>query len=289
MPSAPTRGPRQRRRRRRSSLWEWRIGRPRILRLYAHLGLARVAIDRGQRGQAAAALDRIIATYPAFGPARTMRVQLASDAQALESETRGARAYTPPSDPLLDAVVAQSRMRDLLLKHAALAERGGDDAWREFLVRRALQFNPRDPNVLMEMAGMLQASGRFNEALDYLRQHQQVVPGDHHTLVEEGRVLSDLGRYDQAEAVLRKATRVRDAAAEYNLGAVLDRMGRSDEARAHYEAALAIDPYHARAMNNLGVLARSPRPGRRGHRHARALHSGGAGESPRPIRIWAAR
>ena len=223
------------------------------LAAYAQLGLARVAIDRGQRGQAAAALDRIIATYPAFGPARTMRVQLATAAQSRESETRGARAYTPPSDPLLDAVVAQSRMRDLLLKHAALAERGGDVAWREFLVRRALQFNPRDPNVLMEMAGMLQASGRFTEALDYLRQHQQVVPGDHHTLVEEGRVLSDLGRYDEAEAVLRKATRVRDATAEYNLGAVLDRMGRSDEARGHYETALAIDPYHARAMNNLGV------------------------------------
>ena len=182
-----------------------------------------------------------------------MRVQLAADAPKQDAETKAARAYTPPSDPLLDAVVAESRMRDLLLKHAALAERGGDAAWREFLVRRALQFNPRDPNVLMEMAGMLQASGRFSEALDYLRQHQQVVPGDHHTLVEEGRVLSDLGQYAEAESVLRQATRVRDAAAEYNLGAVLDRLGRTDEARTHYQAALAIDPYHARAMNNLGV------------------------------------
>ena len=144
-------------------------------------------------------------------------------------------------------------MRDLLLKHAALAERGGDAAWREFLVRRALQFNPRDPNVLMEMAGMLQATGRFSEALDYLRQHQQLVPGDHHTLVEQGRVLSDLGRLRRGRGGAAAATRVRDAAAEYNLGAVLDRLGRTDEARAHYEAALAIDPYHTRAMNNLGV------------------------------------
>ncbi len=224
-----------------------------LLAAYAQLGQARVAIDRGQRTQAIATLDGVVSRYPAFGPARTMRVQLDADAPAVGLDPRGARAYTPPSDPLLDAVVAQSRMRDLLLKHAALAERGGDAAWREFLVRRALQFNPRDPNVLMEMAGMLQASGRFSEALDYLRQHQQVVPGDHHTLVEEGRVLSDLGQYAEAEAVLRQATRVRDAAAEYNLGAVLDRMGRTDEARAHYQAALTIDPYHARAMNNLGV------------------------------------
>ncbi len=223
------------------------------LAAYAQMGLARVAIDRGQRPQAITTLDGVIAEHPAFGPARMMRLQLDAAAPARDAETRGARAYTPPSDPLLDEVVAQSRMRDLLLKHAALAERGGDAAWREFLVRRALGYNPRDPNVLMEMAGMLQASGRFSEALDYLRQHQQVVPGDHHTLVEEGRVLSDLGQYTEAEAVLRRAGRVRDAAAEYNLGAVLDRLGRSDEAMSHYEAALAIDPYHARAMNNLGV------------------------------------
>jgi tetratricopeptide (TPR) repeat protein len=223
------------------------------LAAYARMGQARVAIDRNERAQALATLDGIISSYPAFGPARMMRVQLDAAAPTRDGEARAARAYTPPSDPLLDAVVAQSRMRDLLLKHAALAERGGDGAWREFLVRRALQFNPRDPNVLMEMAGMLQASGRFSDALDYLRQHQQVVPGDHHTLVEEGRVLSDLGQYAEAEAVLRRAIRVRDAAAEYNLGAVLDRMGRSDEARTHYEAALAIDPYHARAMNNIGV------------------------------------
>jgi tetratricopeptide (TPR) repeat protein len=223
------------------------------LAAYASMGQARVAIDRGQRTEAIAELDSTIARYPAFGPARMMRVQLDADASSRDAEARAARAYTPPSDPLLDAVVAESRMRDLLLKHAALAQRGGDAAWREFLVRRALQFNPRDPNVLMEMAGMLQASGRFSEALDYLRQHQQVVPGDHHTLVEEGRVLSDLGQYTEAESVLRRATRVRDAAAEYNLGAVLDRMGRTDEARAHYQAALTIDPYHARAMNNLGV------------------------------------
>lgn len=221
------------------------------LTAYAQFGRVRVALDSGRREAAMAGLDRIIAAYPAFGPARTMKVQLTSEAGI--ADTLAARAYTPPADPLLDAVVAQSRMRDLLLKHAALAERGGDRAWREFLVRRALEYNPRDPNVLMEMAGMLQSSGRLTEALDYLRQHKTIVPGDHHTLVEEGRVLSDLGRFAEAEAVLRDATRVRDAAAHYNLGVVLDRTGRTDAARSHYEAALEIDPYHARAMNNLGV------------------------------------
>ncbi len=224
------------------------------LAAYAQMGVARVALDRGRRDQAKAALDAAIGAHPGFGPARMMRVQLGVDAgaEAPALRTPGG-AYVPPSDPLLDAVVARSRMRDMLLKHAALAGRGSDQTWREFLVRRALEFNARDPNVLMEMAAMLQASGRASEALDYLRQREQVAPGDHQTLVEQGRALAVLGQLEEAEAVLRRAARVRDAAAEYNLGAVLDRRGRLAEARTHYERALEIDPFYARAMNNLGV------------------------------------
>jgi tetratricopeptide (TPR) repeat protein len=225
------------------------------LSAYSQLGVARVALDRGLRGQAVKTLDAVIAAHPDFGPARTMRVQLASEAESRHERPGGpaARAYVPPADPLLDAVVAESRVLELLLKHAALAGRGGDEGWREFLVRRALEYNPRDPNVLMEMAVLLQASGRAAEALDYLRQREKVAPGDHQTLVEQGRCLVDLGRLEEAEAVLRQAVRVRDATAEYNLGAVLDRQRKVTDARARYQRALEIDPFHAPAMNNLGV------------------------------------
>ena len=218
---------------------------------YARLGLARIAIERRKTSEAVSILDAVIAAEPRFGPARTLRVGLAP--QQAGPPSASSRAYVPPNDPEVDAIVAMSAMRDLLLKHAAVAARGADREWREFLVRRAAELNPLDPNVLMELAGLLQDTDRATEALDVLRRHEQLVPGDHHTLVEQGRCLSNLGRLDEAEAVLRRAARVRDAAAEYNLGTVLDRLGRSDEARAHYERALAIDPFHARALNNLGV------------------------------------
>ncbi len=218
---------------------------------FARLGLARIAIERQQPADAMTILDEVITASPSFGPARALRQSLADDARRAAMPL--ASAYVPPADPELDLVVAQSRMRDLLLKHAALAARGGDQPWREFLTRRALEFNPDDPNVLLEMAAMLQATGRAADALVHLRRHQQIVPDDHQALVEEGRCLSDLGRYAEAETVLRRAVRVRDAAAEYNLGSVLDRQGRADEALEHYDRALAIDPFHARAMNNKGV------------------------------------
>ena len=69
----------------------------------------------------------------------------------------------------------------------------------------------------MEMAATLQAEGRLTEALDFLSQAEAVAPGDHHVLVEQGKTLGDLGRLGEAEQVLRRACRVRDAAAEYNL------------------------------------------------------------------------
>jgi tetratricopeptide (TPR) repeat protein len=222
------------------------------LAAYVQMGLARVALERGLQPQASAILDAVIVAHPAFGPARTLRAGIEGPAEGRRVPS-SARAYVPPADPEVDAVVAMSSMRDLLLKHAALAARGGDREWREYLVRRAAELNPADPNVLMEMAAMLQATNRATEALDILRQHERLVPGDHHTLVQQGRCLADLGRLEEAEAVLRRAVRVRDAAAEYNLGTVLDRQGRGEEARERYERALAVDPFHARALNNLGV------------------------------------
>jgi tetratricopeptide (TPR) repeat protein len=225
------------------------------LSAYARLGLARIALDRGDTAAAAGEVRAILERYPAFGPARALDRITGVGAAALGDATRRpfASPYVPPADPLVDAVVASSVDTDLLLKHAGLATRAGDAAWREFLVRRALAASPDDLNVLMEMATMLQAQGRPAEALEHLRRHEALAPADHHGLVEQGRCLIDLGRLSEAEAVLRRAAGVRDAAAEYNLGVALDRQDRWDEARQHYARALQIDPFHVRSMNNLGV------------------------------------
>lgn len=226
------------------------------LAAYADFGLTRIALERGQPAEARNRLAALVRTHPGYGPARRLLVQLdqvTSGAAGPAPAIDAGRTYVPPADPLVDAIVARSLHTDLLLKHAALAARGGDRAWREFLARRALAANPRGLDVLLEMASMLQAAGRHDEALEFLRQCEQVAPGDHHALVEQGKSLSEVGRLDEAEQVLRRAIRVRDAAAEYNLATVLDRQDRWDQARQHYERALAIDPFHARAMNNLAV------------------------------------
>lgn len=167
--------------------------------------------------------------------------------------TDDGRAYVPPADPWLDAVVMKSWHSDLLLKHAALAGRTGETARREWLVRRALAASPQGLDVLLEAAATERAASRLEASLGYLRQAEAVAPDDHHTLVEQGRTLSEMGRLTEAEGVLRRAIRVRDATAEYNLANVLDQLDRWDEAREHYARAIEINPYHARSMNNLGI------------------------------------
>lgn len=222
---------------------------------YAGAGLARLDLAAGRDADAAARLQRLLETYPSFTPARALaRIAAGRDAAAptrLSPSSGG--SYVPPADPLVDAIVAESADSDVLLKYAGLATRAGDAAWREYLVRRAARLHPDNPYVLLELSAMLQARGALDDALAALRRHETLAPDDHHGLVQQGRVLADLGRLAEAETVLRRAVAVRDAAAEYNLGTVLDGQARANEARTHYERALAIDPFHARAMHNLGI------------------------------------
>jgi tetratricopeptide (TPR) repeat protein len=244
--------------------------------VYATAALARLSLEAGDVAAARALIDDALRQQPRFGPAERLRRQ--TDAPGDQPPSR---AFVPPADPLLDEIVRMSGRVELLLTHAAIAARAGDRAWREFLVRRAVEIAPRDPDVLLEMATMLRSSGRLEEALDYLRLHQQVSPDDHHGLVEQGQCLIDLGRPVEAEAVLRRALRVPDAAAEYNLGVALERQARWDEAGRHYERAVALDPFHARALNNLALLF-----ARRGDRAgARRLHDRALAASPDSLEI----
>ncbi|MSO61422.1 MAG: tetratricopeptide repeat protein [Acidobacteria bacterium] len=225
--------------------------RPMPLAAHASFGIARLHLDRGEIQAARKRLAALVAAHPEFGSAQSLLLRL--DAQRPAGAMDDGRAYLPPADPWLDALVARSWHPDLLLKHAAIAGRGGDTAWRQWLVRRALTASPNSLDVLLEAAATERAANRLAEALRFRQQAEIVAPDDHHTLFEQGRTLSDLGRLPEAEAVLRRAVRVRDAAAEYNLASVLDRMERWDEAREHYDRALAINPFHSRALNNLGI------------------------------------
>ena len=227
---------------------------------YAAVGRARVALQQSQVDFARQTLEGVIANTPRFGAAHrllgdTYR-RLGREHDASLHLTRAATwpAYHAPADPMVDALARESRSSVFLLKQAGAADLVRDGAWREFLTRRALEFNERNPDVVYEMGALLQQLERPAEALTYFTRHLEMVTDDQQTLVQIGKCYADLGRFADAEATLRRAVALSDdAVGFYNLGFVLEQLGRQNEAEHDYERALELNPGLARAHNNLGT------------------------------------
>ena len=228
---------------------------------YARTGRARAALHRGNAAAAERILAQVITADPQFGAAQrlmadALRAQ-GRDADAERHTTRAAalRAYTAPSDWLLDALVDISRSSVFLLRHAAALDLVRDSARRERLVRRALDADPDNPDVVYEMGAVLQQLRRPADALPFFARHLQMSGDEQQTLVQIGKCYSDLGRLDDAEATLRRALAAGDdAVGFYNLGFVLEQRKQDAEAEASYRRAIALNPGLARARNNLGSL-----------------------------------
>ena len=77
------------------------------------------------------------------------------------------RAYAPPRDPLVEALADRSHSSVFLLRHAASLDLV-DSARREQLVRRAVEVDPDNPDVVSELSSLLQQLGRPADAMPYL-------------------------------------------------------------------------------------------------------------------------
>ena len=244
---------------------------------YAALGLARLALVRGDTDQARQILEGVTSSASLFGPAFRLlgdtygRLGRSADAERAVHRANSLPAYSPYADPLIDALARESRSSTFLLQQAE-----GSDlnvAWNEYLTRRALDFDPGNADVVYKLGFIERTLGRNEEALELFQRYQQMVPGDYQVLGQIGSCLGDLGRFAEAEAFLRRAlTRVDDALTHYNLGFVLTRVGRLPDAIAEYERALARDPNHLAALTNLAsVLVRQGQLERAARELTRAL------------------
>jgi tetratricopeptide (TPR) repeat protein len=229
--------------------------------------MARAALAGGDAARAATLLEEVTAAVPAFGPGlRVLGTAYAALGRTDDAERMARRAdrlpgYDPYVDPTFVLLARESRSTTFLLQQAASADAGTNGAWREYLLRRALELDPGNADALDELGALLRALRRFEEALDVVRRLEKLVPDDPRVAGDIGRCLSGLRRYDEAEVQMRKAVeRLDDANNRYDLGVVFDRTGRLADAMEQYRRALAHNPTHRDALNNLGVaLARAGR------------------------------
>lgn len=234
--------------------------RPAPIAAYAVLGLSRLELAQGSPERALALLEPAVAQAPTFGPLvrllGTVHATLGRPADARRATRIADRlpALDPYPEPIFEQLARESRSATFLLQQASVADLGGQGAWREWLTRRALEVDPGNTDAIFELATLLRTLGRFGEALALLQDYSRRVPGDRQALAAIGRNLIGLQRFDEAEGVLRRALSAGDEAnARYDLGVVLDRLGRVREAVEEYERVLRRDPNHRDTLNNLAV------------------------------------
>jgi tetratricopeptide (TPR) repeat protein len=228
---------------------------------YAVTGLARIALARGDTQRAADLLEDVANGAPSFSSAFRLladaytALERAGDAAQALDHARRLSAYAPYADPLVDPLARESRNSTFLMRLASEASLGVNAEWSEYLSRRALEFDPDNPEVVSKLARVLRTLGRSAEALPYFERYHEMVPGDHEGLAQLGSCLSDLGRYDEAEPLLRRALQaMNDAVTQYNLALLLARTDRLEEAVPLYERALRLDPAHTNARINLASV-----------------------------------
>jgi tetratricopeptide (TPR) repeat protein len=101
-----------------------------------------------------------------------------------------------------------------------------------------------------EQEGDLDAARRWYDLAGRLDENDAVIP------FNLGNVLDELGRSREAEiAYLQAIARSPDLAdAWFNLGVLQEKMGRDDEALLSYEKAFAVEPTYADALHNAALL-----------------------------------
>ena len=235
---------------------------------YASFGLARVALVRGDAAGARQILEGIVRVSPGFGPAYRLLgesyLALGLEAESARAVYRAGRmpAFAPFVDPFVDALTRESRNSTLLLRVASEATLTLNAAWSEYLTRRAVQFDPANPDAAIKLARVLRTLDRNQEALGWFEKYAEMVPGDYLALAHIGSCLSALGRFSEAEDYFRRSLAgLDDATTHYNLGLLMAMTGRPDQAEREYRRAIAIDPAHADARGNLApLLVRMGRP-----------------------------
>jgi Flp pilus assembly protein TadD len=138
---------------------------------------------------------------------------------------------------------------------AAPAAAGID--WHQEVATRGERYrtNSRDPDAAIQYAEALRAIGQRSQAAAVLEQASIHSPRNRALLGAYGRALADAGNFGQALEVLSRAHTPDQP--DWRIlsvqGAVLDQMGRHEQAERYYASALKLVPDEPSVLSNLGL------------------------------------
>ncbi len=156
--------------------------------------------------------------------------------------TAGCKTMQPDLTGSLSAASTQSS--------TAPDARSSLDAWAE-----RYRTDSNDPDISINYAQALRATGQRSQAVAVLERCSLQNPKHLGLLGAYGRALADTGAYQQALDVLNRAHTPEQP--DWRIlsvqGAVLDQMGRHDDAQRYYATALRIVPDEPSVLSNLGL------------------------------------
>jgi uncharacterized protein (TIGR02466 family) len=168
---------------------------------------------------------------------------------ALMKEGRKRIAETRCRDLLAekpDDVDAMSLLASIIVERGAIAE-------AEQMLRQALKLAPNVSTTWVNLGRLLQQGGRWGEAITHYEHAANLFPTHPQIAATLGQIYQRSNRFADAEAQYRRAIEQKPRAPYYvQLGMVLLRQERVDEAVAAFEKAIEINPKLAAAYGNLG-------------------------------------
>lgn len=119
---------------------------------------------------------------------------------------------------------------------------------------RAIKANPEDAQTLNNLGFSLYQNGNYRAAVDKLKRAARLAPTDQRILNNLALAQVRLGKYDDAYRNFARAGG--ELTGRLNTAAMLERLGRDEEAIKHYEAARRAQPKSEVALRRLASLYR---------------------------------
>jgi protein O-mannosyl-transferase len=215
---------------------------------YAHNGLGLELVKQGRKAEAAAHFAEASRLAPAF-PNGHNNLGLILSEQGRTDEAIAEYRKALDRDPRY--VQAHINLGNALHKKGLL-----QDAIEEFT--RAVQLAPDSAAARANLGTVLLDAARPQEGLEQARRALDLQPDSAAAHFTFANALSRVGQtaaaVDHYTEALRLPAQVRVAEIRTNLGAVLEGLGRLDEALAQFEEVVRISPDSARAHTNVGNL-----------------------------------